>query len=71
MEVPSIGRIVLFYSLIALTTGDKEIGEYIVDCSACHAPVRGVNSYRCAVRCETQGITNCKQLFPLLNGYVF
>ena len=42
--------------LIVQCEGEPEIGDYIVDCSACNAnPVQGVSSYSCKVRCEATG----------------
>ena len=42
--------------LVSHSEGKTEIGDYIVDCSACNSvPVQGVSSYSCTVRCEAQG----------------
>ena len=48
--------LVLFLMLILQCEGTTEIGDYIVDCSACNSvPVQGVTSYSCKVRCDLQG----------------
>ena len=42
--------------LILKSEAQTEIGDYIVDCSACNSvPFRGVSSYSCKVRCEASG----------------
>ena len=42
--------------LLRCSEGKAEIGNYIVDCSACdYPPLKGVGSYSCSVRCEAQG----------------
>ena len=42
--------------LIICCDGKAEIGDYIVDCSACsYLPLRKVDSYHCNVRCEANG----------------
>ena len=39
--------------------GKTEIGNYVVDCSACQfAPLVGLKSYSCKVRCEAEGEYN-------------
>ena len=44
------------FMLFSTSGGKPEIGDYIVDCSACnYLPLKGVDSYRCSVRCEAQG----------------
>ena len=42
--------------MIVQCEGATEIGDYIVDCSACNSvSVQGVSSYSCKVRCQTEG----------------
>ena len=49
-------RLMLFLMLILQCEGATEIGDYIVDCSACNSvPVQGVSSYSCKVRCQAEG----------------
>ena len=50
-----------FLFLIVLSSSEckTEIGDYIVDCSACQfAPLVEVKSYSCKVRCEAEGEYN-------------
>ena len=48
--------IFLIMLLIVQCESKTEIGDYIVDCSACQfAPLIEVESYSCMVRCEAQG----------------
>ena len=44
-------------SFLTLCECKTEIGDYIVDCSACnYPPVEGsVDFYKCSVRCEASG----------------
>ena len=52
--------------LISASCATTEIGDYIVDCSACnYLPLKGVDSYRCNVRCEAQGGYYLLQLIDL------
>ena len=45
-----------FCLLVLQTEAETEIGDYIVDCSACNSvAVQGVSSYSCKVRCEASG----------------
>ena len=53
-----MNEFVSFLILLVLhsSEGKTEIGDYIVDCSACNSvPVQGVKAYSCNVRCEAQG----------------
>ena len=46
----------LYVSVILMCESKTEIGDYIVDCSACNSvPVQGVGSFSCKVRCEAEG----------------
>ena len=46
----------LIIILIIPSEGEAEIGDYIVDCSACnYLPLQGVNAYQCNVRCDIDG----------------
>ena len=50
--------VVLLGALLVIRCHAKtEIGDYIVDCSACnYPPIEGaVESYQCSVRCEVTG----------------
>ena len=57
MTSQQISGLVLFLLLIVQCESKTEIGDYIVDCSACNSvPVRGISSYSsCKVRCDVQG----------------
>ena len=45
----------LFLVLIVQCEGKPEIGDYIVDCSACnYLALQNVDSYRCSVRCDLE-----------------
>ena len=47
---------ILIIILISPSEGKTEIGDYIVDCSACNSvPVQGISSYSCKIRCDLQG----------------
>ena len=56
MNSLQVTKSVLFLVLIVQCESKTEIGDYIVDCSACQfAPLIEVKSYSCMVRCEAQG----------------
>ena len=47
----------LVVNLIVRCECKTEIGDYIVDCSACNSvPAHGVKAYSCKVRCEAEGV---------------
>ena len=53
-------HLVSFLMILKILTlqceGKTEIGDFIVDCSACnYLPLKGVDSYQCNVRCEAHG----------------
>ena len=46
----------LCLSVILMCESKTEIGDYIVDCSACNSvPRKDLGSYSCKVRCEAEG----------------
>ena len=50
--------IIVVVLLIVQCDGKAEIGDYIVDCSACnYLPLTKVDSYHCNVRCNVDGDT--------------
>ena len=49
--------IFLFLVLVVQCESSTEIGDYIVDCSACNSvPAQGVKAYIRKVRCEAEGM---------------
>ena len=51
-----VSGLVLLLTLIVQCESKTEIGDYIVDCSACNSVlVQGISSYSCKVRCDLQG----------------
>ena len=56
MNLLQVTKWVIFLLPIVQCDSKAEIGDYIVDCSACnYFPLKGVDSYQCNVRCEAQG----------------
>ena len=46
----------LCLSVILMCESKTEIGDYIVDCSACNSvPRKDLGSFSCKVRCEAEG----------------
>ena len=55
-QVSQVYWLVLIIVMITNCEAAAEIGDYIVDCSACnYLPLKGVNAYQCSVRCDVDG----------------
>ena len=55
-QVSQVYWLVLIIVMITNCEAAAEIGDYIVDCSACnYLALQKVDSYRCNVRCDVDG----------------
>ena len=58
MKYPLISgsALLLIVNAIVQCEGKPDIGDYIVDCSACNSvPVQGISSYSCKIKCSAEG----------------